>query len=711
MHSTVINSSEHVKLFALFLLSLLASGQQLHFGNSLFEVSLQERGGTLWTLNLRGSNHLYRLNPPVFEIDGKLRVAVPVGLRELSAQQIGSRITERRFSGGIASDPGMLLELIFRVADNDPVIRFCYRLQFSQPRALTRTGQADNLEYLRTSFRSLPRVTEVRLSEFNEVTHSYTPSERGVPETSFADSLQMMGPILVGEEADGGNLLLAYEHGSTTPDAFLQFQLTPSRQVSLRAVKGNYVPGQKVKEYQTVWMDAAVTTGGIDSTAKAFRTHLLRWTNPQAESRQPYIFYNTWNFQERNKWWNGKPYLASMTPERMLAEIDAAHRMGIEVFVMDTGWYEKTGDWEVSRKRFPEGLKPIRDRLDQYGMKLGLWFNPTAAAISSRMYQVHKNAVRSWKGQQGKPSPIWETEESYPMCLVSNYADAFADELIRVAREYGVRYFKWDAIGQYGCDSPEHDHGTAANTREERADSYAFQLPLAMARVVRKVTEAYPDAIVDFDVTESGRAFGLGFLSAGKYFLINNGPYLFNYDLPIDKAKQNWNLFFYPGPARTWICRMPLAYDRWIPSVLLLTHYFPDDPKSSQMVNLASLVLGQNGIWGDLPKVSAEGVGLISTVLSKYKQVREDMAGSFPVRSGAVAGTPEVHEKLVSENGRGGVVIFAPARGRFTYVTQGKPVRQWWASEGTKVQFDGVGHAVISADASEGAALVFFGAK
>ena len=700
-----------MKFLAFFFLSLLASGQEMQFSNSLFRVSVQERSGALWTLSPRDTKRLYWFSPPVFEIDGQVRTAVPSGLRELPAQQMGNGMTERRFEGNFAGDRGITLQLIFRVAENDPVLRFCYRLQFSQPRALTRTGKADNLEYLHTSFRSMLQSTEVRLSEFNEITHSYTPSERSVTDSTFADNLQMMGPILVGEDAEGGALLLAYEHGSTTPDEFLQFQFTSSRQVALKAVKGNYVPGQKVKEYQTIWMDAGVTAGGLESAARAFRTHVLRWMNPQDESRKPYIFYNTWNFQERNKWWNGKPYLASMTTERMLAEIDAAHRMGIEVFVMDTGWYEKTGDWEVSRKRFPEGLKPVRERLDQYGMKLGLWFNPTAAAVSSRMYQAHTNAVRSWKGQRGKPAPIWETEESYPMCLVSSYADAFADELIRVAREYGVRYFKWDAIGQYGCDSPDHDHGTAANTRDERADSYAFQLPLAMARVVRKVTEAYPDAIVDFDVTESGRAFGLGFLSAGKYFLINNGPYLFNYDLPINKETQNWNLFFYPGPARTWICRMPLTYDRWIPSVLLLTHYFPDDPKSSQMVNVASLVLGQNGIWGDLPKVSEDGIHLISTALSKYKQVREDMAASFPVRSGAVAGTPEIHEKISDETGRGGLVIFANTREHFTYVTQSKPVHNWWASEGTDVQFDKIGHAVISADTSNGAALVFFGAQ
>src|SRR4051812_24717389 len=99
MRFTVINSSERVKLFAFFLLSLLASGQEVRIGNSLFEISVREGGGTLWTLNLRGSDRLYRFSPPVFEIDGQSRVAVPIGLREMPVQQIGNGITERRVSG------------------------------------------------------------------------------------------------------------------------------------------------------------------------------------------------------------------------------------------------------------------------------------------------------------------------------------------------------------------------------------------------------------------------------------------------------------------------------------------------------------------------------------------------------------------------------------------------------------------------------------
>ncbi len=198
-------------------------------------------------------------------------------------------------------------------------------------------------------------------------------------------------------------------------------------------------------------------------------------------------------------------------------------------------------------------------------------------------------------------------------------------------------------------------------------------------------------------------------MSAGKYFLINNGPYAFNYDLPLNKAKENWNLFFYPGPARTWICRSPLTYDRWLPSILFLTHYLPDDPASSQMVNVASLILGQNGIWGDLPKLSEAGLARIAEVVRHYKEVRDDITASHPIQSGKPGGSPEVHEKISAATGRGTVVMFATAEGTFEYVTARNPTRRIWATPGAEVRFNPSGGAIVTATFdTPGAAIVFF---
>ena len=685
----------------------LRAAGELECGNGLVRVEVQGAAGNLWSL-VAGSRR-YAFGPPTFPVDGKAVPAVLTGLRrEGDAVQLPNGVSEHRFSGQMAGNGALSLEMVFRVAPESPVVRFRYAVHGNAEAKLT--GDGAQLSYLTASFAELPNCRQVQLSVFNDMLHSFTPAELEVTERAFADELALVGPILAGADAEGRSLLLAYEHGAEAPDTFLDFQLAATREVRLRATKANYVPGQKCDGYATVWMQAAAGTEGVDGLAAQYRRFVLEYMSLRRESRQPYIFYNTWNFQERNKWWNGKNYLDSMNAERMLAEIDVAHRMGIEVFVMDTGWYEKTGDWQVSRARFPDGIAPVEERLRGHGMKLGLWFNPTAAAKSSEMLRRYRQCVRTTNGVEGKPHPIWETEESYPMCLASPYSDGFAEALIRVAKETGARYFKWDAISQYGCDSPHHWHGDASNSEKERADSYAFQLPLQMARIVEKVAAAVPDVIVDFDITEGGRAMGLSFLSAGKYFLINNGPYKFNYDLPMDKERENWNLFFYPGAARTWICRSPLAYDKWIPSVLFLTHYFPDDPRGSQLVNVASLMLGQNGIWGDLPKVSPEGVELLGGLLRRYKDVRGDVTSSDPVVTGAVGGSPEVHEKIAGRTGRGLVSLFATAAGRYTYVTAGRPVKAFWASEGATVRYDSRGHAVVEVQfAAPGAAVVFFG--
>jgi alpha-galactosidase len=685
------------------------------FETARVKVAIPGAEAPFWTLQSKTGPAALDILPPVFSIDGARHRAVLVDVREIAAPvPLANGTVEYRYEGRFRDDPSLSLELRFRAAGDNPVVRFAYKLKSSRPRRLTKPSGSDDLTYLSASLKLFPRATEVRLSEFLERIHSYTLQEYPLAPWEFDNELAPMGPVLAASDGRR-SVLIAYEHGSQVPDAFLRFRLAPDRMVHLAAVKANYLTGQSLgpgRDYETIWFDAAAVEGDETALRAAFRDFVLRRLALHHESRKPYIYYNTWNFQERNKHWNGKPYLESMNEERMLAEIDVAHRMGIDVFVLDTGWYEKTGDWRVSSARFPRGLGPIKSKLDGYGMKLGLWFDPTAAARSSAAFRDHPGDVMSWRGRRSDPKPIWETEPSFRMCLVSGHADVFADELIRAYRELGVTYFKWDAVAQYGCDSPDHGHGGAAVTAEERAQSYAFQLPRQMARIAEKLAAACPQAIVDFDVTESGRAFGLGFLSAGKYFLVNNGPYYQNYDVPIDPDKDNWNLFFHKGPARTWIARAPLDYDNWIPSSLFLTHYLPDDPYESQIVNIASLILGQNGIWGDLPRVSSDGVELFGHWLGLYKQVRDDITASSPVTSGPVSGASEVHEKIATGSGRGAIVLFSTAAGPFTYVSAGRPNQAFTATQGVSVKFDAAGRAVLRAAFDKpGAAIVFFGAK
>jgi alpha-galactosidase len=665
----------------------------------------------LWSYRAGKSGREYRISPPVFNVDGQRLTAALTGLeRGGKPARLNNGTTEYVYHGTFADRPELSLEVLFRVADDNPIIRFRYALESTKQHTLTKPSTGDDLVYLGVSLKGLSQVKEIRLSTFVELSHSYELDEVSV-EPGDLEKVAM-GPIFVG--SDGlHSVLVAYEHGSQFPDAFLRFEINPDRALTLHAVKSNYLAGQILDHdhrYETVWLETGALDANEAALASAFRAFVLKHQTQNLASRQPYICYNTWNFQERNKWWNGKMFLDSMNQERMLSEIDVAHRMGIDVFVLDTGWYARTGDWGVSMSRFPNGLKDVKAKLDGYGMKLGLWFGPRSAAATSPAYLENKDCVLSWHGEEPRPAPVWETEESYTMCLVSRYSDAVADQMFHAANTLGVTYFKWDNLGQYGCDSPHHWHGSQANSPQERADSYAFQLVQQMSRIADKLAKACPEAIVDYDVTESRRAFGLCFLSAGRYFLVNNGPYHGNYDLPGEWMKSNPNLFFYKGPARAWICRSPLGLDKWIPSSLLLTHYYPDDPVAFQEINMASLILGQNGIWGDLLSTSDAGVQYIGSMLARYKQVSAAITESDPVMTGLVSGSPEIHEKISARSGKGVVAIFATNAGSYSYVTRNKVVPKYWASEGVNVTIDSAAHAHLTIDfAKPGAKLLFFG--
>lgn len=683
----------------------------------LAKVTLHTGASVLWDYSARGVDRRHDVAAPVFNLDGR---DVTMGLRTVRAlgapRELPNGCKEYAFVGDVSGEAGLHLKVVFRTAEDDPVVRFHYEVLSDTPRHLTKPAGTDRISYLGLSLASLPEATELRLSEFNEEFHSYMPVERSLDLRFFADGEEAMGPILLAGDATE-QLLVAYEHGSTAPDEFLHYRLSPDRSVTLEAVKGNYWSGEEIgpdSPFSTIWFELEAIRGDRLDLQKAYRSFVLRHLALSPASRRPQIFYNTWNYQERLKSWKGKPYLAEMNLERMLREIDVAHRMGVEVFVIDTGWFEKPGDWQPSPSRFPDGLKQVKARLDGYGMKLGLWFAPTTAALTSQMLRAHTDCLRTIDGKTPSPWIVWETEASLGCCVVSRYGQDFANKLIELNRQLGVTYFKFDAVDQYGCNDPNHGHGTSSNSGSERGDCYAFQMPLAMARIAETVSSAIPDAICDFDMTESGRSFGLAYLSAGKYFLINNGPYNQNYDHPLP-PDGNWNLFFFPGPARDWICRSPLVFDQWIPSTLLLTHYLPDDPADNQMLSLASLVLGQDGIWGDLPAISESGVDRFASVLEKYKAVRDDMAEAFPTGSGPVGATPEVHEKI-APNGRGAVVLFARP-GTYRYITSNRVDRRLWHDDETTVTFDDAGRAVIIATfearqeqfPKAGAHIVFFG--
>ncbi len=635
-------------------------------------VVINDKDGAF--LSLHFDDFVINLKEPVYEANGQTiggQSWVSAGVSLLRDLQNGGREVQYQYIHG-----PFRLTIICRTFPNSPVARFRYRLDCCESATLTKSMGEDNILYTGLCFNGEVDLTEILLSQFDTIVHSFLPTFDLKTESELEEGIQFPGPIALAE-TQGYCCLMAYEHGAEYPDSYLMFKARKYDEqtaISIHARKGNYYNGQSIdKEHplESPWFHVLGCTGSRDTLFCHYREFFLRFISENTESRKPYIFYNTWNKQERNRYYHNLPYLHSMNLQHTLAEIDTAAAMGVDVFVIDTGWFIRTGDWVINQERFPDGMQEVRKKLDKYGMKLGLWFNPIVAADSSRINTEHPEYRMSIDGKENYWGKIWETEESWGMCLASGYADHFIKTMVRLYQELGVTYFKWDAIGQYGCNSPNHDHGTQENSPQERLDCYSYQMGLEMIRIVEEVSKVCPDAIVDFDITEGGRFVGLGFLSVGKYFLMNNGPYFSSFDIPPEHKRlpDTINVFFHPGAARGRVCRQGIKYDSFIPSILFLTHFLPDGPAKAQRNALASLVLGGNGIWGDLSAMDAEGIALFRDTLEQYKAVAPYVTANAAKTKGFLGSSPEIHAKLDLQAAKGVICFFTRGSGVFEYIT------------------------------------------
>ena len=687
----------------------------IHISNK--QIELKSNGtSNLLTSNIIGTDKTIQLSFPTLEINGKLELLKVAAWQELEKPILLRNGVMAYAFQGVTQLNGITLQLFIRVAEASPVIRFRFALLSENEVKLTKTTGIDKLNYFTATFPTVALAKEIRFSEFNEKAHATHRTEAVLSEAMFENELSVMGPLVIaGDESH--TFMLAYEHGSQYPDRFLEFQLHANTSISLQAVKTNYLDNQIIScenPYESLWFQLGAVAGGEDEMAKAYRDFVLHYFAENTESRKPYIFYNTWGRQEAVKW-GGSTYLASMRLDYTLAEIDRAHAMGIEVYVIDTGWYEKAGDWKVNLAFFPDGLKEVKAKLDSYNMKLGLWFNPTAGALSSDMLKRNMDNRVMLKGEYPAAVEIWETENAIGLCMVSDYWKDFTDQLIRVVKETGVTYFKWDAIWQYACSAPGHHHGDESQTEAERLNSYAFQLPIYMGKVITEVSKHCPEAIFDFDITEDGRSVGLDFLAQGKYFIINNGPYFHNLDVCAEwtspTADGNPNIFVNPGAARGWYARSVLDYDKWLPSVLFLTHYLPNGPQWSQKQNIASLLLGQNGIWGEINRMDEAGVKLFDYYISLYKQIRDDITESTLEMTGNQGESHEIYEKINPETGKGIIVLFANQKGEYAYISKAKVDTKVIADENVSVTIDKKGNAVVKTICNKSEAkIIYFGA-
>ncbi|GGM90337.1 hypothetical protein GCM10010967_24130 [Dyadobacter beijingensis] len=148
--------------------------------------------------------------------------------------------------------------------------------------------------------------------------------------------------------------------------------------------------------------------------------------------QKPTFVYNTWT-----------PFRKEINEKLIMELAKSAADAGMKEFVIDDGWADNYGDWNIDKKKFPNGLKPVFDYIKSLGMKPGLWVSVGSASPDSKVYQAHPE----WfvLDQNQKPANLHEDDPTMrTACFGTPWRQYIKDVLLRLALEYGLEYLKLD---------------------------------------------------------------------------------------------------------------------------------------------------------------------------------------------------------------------------------------------------------------------------
>lgn len=167
------------------------------------------------------------------------------------------------------------------------------------------------------------------------------------------------------------------------------------------------------------------------SVPQFVRNHL--GTKLSALQQKPTFVYNTW-----------EPFGTNINEKLIMELAKSAADAGMKEFVIDDGWEANFGDWEIDKKKFPNGLKPVFAYIKSLGMKPGLWISIGSASPKSKVFKAHPEwFVRDKKGNFN--SLHWPSDnDRYTACFSTGWHNYIKNILLKLALDYGLEYMKLD---------------------------------------------------------------------------------------------------------------------------------------------------------------------------------------------------------------------------------------------------------------------------
>lgn len=135
------------------------------------------------------------------------------------------------------------------------------------------------------------------------------------------------------------------------------------------------------------------------------------------------------------------------TEERIVEIAKKAKECGVELFVLDDGWFGQRssdkaglGDWVANRDRLPEGIEGLAERISSLGMKFGLWFEPEMVNKDSDLYRAHPDWILQTPERTNSHGRFQHVLDFSRKEVV----DAIYEMMSKILGNAKISYVKWD---------------------------------------------------------------------------------------------------------------------------------------------------------------------------------------------------------------------------------------------------------------------------
>ena len=346
--------------------------------------------------------------------------------------------------------------------------------------------------------------------------HGAWGRERAVQTRTIMKGKQSASSIR-GESSHQEHPFLAWKKSSTTEESgeiyamnfvysgnFLA-QIEENQFGSMRAMMGihpyNFCwklePGESFQAPEVICVYSAEGIGGMTRCFHdLYRNHLIR--GEYKDKKRPILINN----------WEGTYF--DFNTEKLLSIAKQASELGIEMLVMDDGWFgcrnddnTSLGDWQVNESKLNGGLKYLVDEVNKLGMKFGIWFEPEMVSPDSDLYRAHPDWAIAIPGRTGSLA-----RNQYVLDLTRQEVRDHVYEMVAsVLRSANVEYVKWDMnralsdLGSYGLPA-------------DRQGELLHRQVLAVYELQDRLTSEFPYLLLE-NCSSGGARFDAGMLYYG----------------------------------------------------------------------------------------------------------------------------------------------------------------------------------------------------